>query len=121
MEKRELTCINCPMGCQLSVTIDGENITVTGNTCPRGADYAKKEVTDPRRTVTSSVRVTGSEEKRVSVKTKTDIPKDKIFEVMDVIRKISVSAPVAIGDVICDDIAGTGVPLVATKPALPLR
>lgn len=115
MEKRELTCIGCPMGCPLTVTMDGENITVTGNTCPRGADYAKKEVTDPRRIVTSSVRVEGGRVPKVPVKTKTDIPKGKIFEIMDEIKKISVKAPVAIGDVICDNIAETGVQLVATK------
>ena len=117
MEKRELTCINCPMGCQLTVTIDGDNITVTGNTCPRGDDYARKEVTDPRRIVTSSVAVSGSETKRISVKTKTDIPKGKIFDVMDVIRKTTVTAPIEIGDVVCENIADTGVQLVATQRA----
>ena len=117
MEKRELICINCPMGCQMTVTMDGDNISVTGNTCPRGEDYAKKEVTDPRRIVTSSVPVTGSDIKRISVKTKTDIPKDKIFDVMAVIRKTGVKAPVEIGDVIIEDIAGTGVQLVATQRA----
>ena len=115
MDKKELTCIGCPLGCALTVTIEGTEITVTGNTCPRGADYAKKEVTDPRRIVTSSVSVTGGVIKKVSVKTKTDIPKDKIFDVMTEIKKITVPAPVAIGDVICDNIADTGVMLVATK------
>ncbi len=117
MEKRELTCINCPMGCQLTVTIDGKDITVTGNTCPRGEDYAKKEVTDPRRIVTSSVPVRGSETKRVSVKTKTDIPKDKIFDVMEVIKKTTVNAPIEIGDVVCENVCGTGVQIVATQRA----
>ena len=117
MDTRELTCINCPMGCQLTVTIDGENITVTGNTCPRGEDYARKEVTDPRRIVTSSVPVKGSDIHRISVKTRTDIPKDKIFDIMDVIKRTTVTAPVEIGDVICEDICGTGVQLVATQRA----
>ncbi len=117
MEKRELTCINCPMGCQLAVTIDGDSISVTGNTCPRGEDYARKEVTDPRRIVTSSVPVLGSKTGRVSVKTKTDIPKGKIFDVMEVIKKTTVTAPIEIGDVVCDNIADTGVQLVATQRA----
>ncbi len=117
MEKKELTCINCPMGCQLTVTIDGKYITVTGNTCPRGEDYAKKEVTDPRRIVTSSVPVRGSETKRISVKTKTDIPKGKIFDVMEVIKKTTVNAPIEIGDVVCENVADTGVQLVATQRA----
>ena len=115
METKELTCINCPMGCALTVTIDGDTITCTGNTCPRGADYAKKEVTDPRRTVTSSVRVTGGHAVRVPVKTKTDIPKDKIFDCMEVIKNTVAAAPVRIGDVIIEDVCGTGVPVVATK------
>ena len=78
MEIRELTCIRCPMGCQLTVTMDGDNVTVTGNTCPRGAEYGKNEVTNPLRTVTSSVRVTGGELPLVSVKTAGEIPKGKI-------------------------------------------
>ena len=115
METREMTCINCPLGCMLTVTKDGDTVTVTGNTCPRGEDYGRKEMTDPRRTVTSTVFVDGSDAVKVPVKTKTDIPKDKIFAVMDVIRETRAKAPVNIGDVIVHDIAGTGVDLVATK------
>ena len=115
METREMTCINCPLGCLLTVTKDGDKVTVTGNTCPRGEDYGIKEMTDPRRTVTSTVFVKGGKAVKVPVKTKTDIPKDRIFDVMDVIRNTTASAPVAIGDVIVENIAGTGVSLVATK------
>ncbi len=115
METKNLTCIGCPMGCALTVTIDGENITVAGNTCPVGANYAKKEVTNPTRVVTSSVRVNGADIARVSVKTATDIPKNKIFDCMSEITKITVDAPVMIGDVIIADCAGTGVSVVATK------
>lgn len=86
MEKRELTCIGCPLGCSITVTFNGKEVTsVTGNTCSRGAIYAKKEVTDPTRIVTSSVRVTGG------------------------------TAPVRIGDVILSDVCGTHIPVVATK------
>lgn len=115
MEKVELTCIRCPMGCPLTVTVDGENVTVTGNTCPRGAEYGAQEVTAPVRTVTSSVRVRGGELPLVSVKTKTDIPKRKIFDVMADIRKAEVPAPVKIGDVLVPNAGGTGVDVVATK------
>ncbi len=115
METKNLTCIGCPMGCSLTVTIDGENITVAGNTCPHGADYAKKEVTNPTRVVTSTVRVLGADIARVSVKTASDIPKNKIFDCMKEISAIEVNAPVAIGDVIIKDCAGTGVDVVATK------
>ena len=115
MEVRELICINCPMGCPLTVTMDGEQLTVTGNTCPRGEDYARKEILSPTRIVTSSVRVSGGTIARVSVKTKTDIPKGKIFDVMEEIRAVRVDAPVTMGDVVIADCAGTGVEVIATK------
>ena len=115
METRELICIQCPMGCPLTVTIDGDDIRVTGNTCPRGAVYGKKEVTDPTRTVTSTVCVQGGEIPRVSVKTSADIPKGRIREVMAAIRPLRVNAPVRIGQVLLPDVAGTGVDIIATK------
>ena len=114
---KELICINCPLGCRLSV--DDSNISdvkVTGNTCPRGVKYAVSEVTAPKRMVTSSVPVTGSGVCRVSVKTTNPIPKEKIFDVLKLIKSVQATAPVAIGDVlyhnICDD-----VDLVATSNA----
>ena len=115
MEKRELICIGCPLGCPVTVTMDKETITVTGNTCKRGEDYAKKEVTNPTRIVTSSVRVNGGELAMVSVKTKEDIPKGKIFDCMAEIRSAAVEAPVCIGDGVIENCAGTGVSIVATK------
>ena len=115
MENRELTCISCPMGCQMMVCIDNGDIRVTGNTCKRGEIYAKKEVTDPRRVVTSSVRVKNGELIRVSVKTETDIPKDQIFDCMADIFKAEAVAPVKIGDIIIENCAGTGIAVVATR------
>ena len=115
MENRELTCISCPMGCQMMVCIDNGDIRVTGNTCKRGEIYAKKEVTDPRRVVTSSVRVKNGELIRVSVKTETDIPKDKIFDCMADIFKAEAVAPVKIGDIIIENCAGTGIAVVVTR------
>ncbi|MBQ9413535.1 MAG: DUF1667 domain-containing protein [Clostridia bacterium] len=115
MEMHELTCIQCPMGCPLTVSVDGDKVTVSGNTCPRGEVYGKKEITAPTRTVTSTVAVEGGELPRVSVKTATDIPKDKIFAVMDAIRAAKVKAPVLIGDVLIKNAAGSGVDVIATK------
>lgn len=112
---KNLTCINCPLGCSLEVKLNGnEVVSVTGNTCPRGEIYAKNEVTDPKRVVTSSVHVNGAERAVVSVKTETAIPKGMIFDCVNAMRNISIDAPVKIGDVVSDDIAGTGVKLVAT-------
>lgn len=116
MEQKNLTCIRCPMGCALTVDIeDGAVVKVTGNTCKRGEDYARKEVTSPTRIVTSTVRVKGGAAPMVSVKTKTDIPKGKIFDCVKALKEVEVEAPVCIGDVILKDVAGTGVDIVAAK------
>lgn len=116
METRNLTCINCPMGCTLTIEMEGEEvISVSGNTCPRGDAYGRKEVTNPTRIVTSTVRVTGGDADMVSVKTGQDIPKGKIFECVKALKDVEVHAPIHIGDVIVSDVAGTGVDIVATK------
>lgn len=116
MEIKKLTCINCPVGCSLKVEMDGENvICVSGNTCRRGEIYARKEVTNPTRIVTSTVKVVNGTSGTVSVKTKEDIPKEKIFACVQELRGIEVQAPVHIGDVILENVAGTGVDIVATR------
>ena len=116
MEKIELTCIGCPMGCPLTVTMEnGEVTSVTGNTCPRGAAYARKEVTAPTRIVTSTVRVTGGTLAMVSCKTRSDIPKGKIFDVVRALKDVEVPAPVTIGQVLAENVAGIGVDIIATK------
>ena len=116
MEIRNLTCISCPMGCPITVEMDGDEVvSVTGNTCKRGDVYARKEVTNPTRIVTSTVRVIGGKADMVSVKTKEDIPKGKIFDCVKALKGVEVEAPVRIGDVVVPDVAGTGVDIVATK------
>lgn len=110
--KRELTCIACPLGCALTVTIEDKKvISVEGNTCPRGKDYAINECTAPVRTVTSTVMCENGD--LVSVKTKNPIPKDKIFEAMSIINKTVASLPISVGDIIIEDLFGS--PLVATQ------
>lgn len=109
---KEFTCIICPRGCHLSVD---DNMNVTGNTCPRGKEYAISELTNPVRTITSSVRVSNREDLLVSVKTSGSIPKGKIFEAMDEINKLSVEAPTHIGDVVKENILGLGVDILITK------
>ena len=116
MEIRNLTCIGCPMGCPLTVKLeDTEVISIEGKSCKRGAVYGKKEVTNPTRIVTTTVRVSGGTEPVVSVKTKEDIPKDKIFACIRAMKEITVPAPVHIGDVILRDVAHTGVDMIVTK------
>lgn len=113
----ELICISCPLGCPLKVETDsdGNVLSVTGNTCKRGEAYGRKEVAAPTRTVTSTVRLLGGSMPVVPVRTREDIPKGKIFDVMEAVRRASAQAPVHIGDVIIADIAGTGVDLIATR------
>lgn len=116
MEVKNLTCINCPMGCALTVEMDGDRVvSVSGNTCNRGDAYARKEMTHPTRIVTSTVRVTGGTSDMVSVKTKEDIPKGKIFECIRELKDAQIQAPVHIGDVVVYNVANTGVDIVATK------
>lgn len=114
-ETKEFTCIRCPLGCNVVATLeDGRIVSITGNTCPRGAEYVTNELTDPRRIVTSLVKVTGGERSVVPVKTKTDIPKGKIFDCLEEIKKVTVKAPVTIGDVVLPNVCDTGVDIVAT-------
>ncbi len=108
---KELTCIICPAGCSLKVELEGKNvISVSGNTCKRGIDYATNECTNPIRSVTSTIL---SDKGPVSVKTDKAIPKDKIFECMEIINKARVTAPVKIGDVLIEDVFGSNI--VATS------
>ena len=119
MERRELICIGCPMGFPLTVELEnGEIQTITGYTCRKGEIYARKEVTNPTRIVTSTVRVEGGRADMVSVKTREDIPKDKIFQCVKALKGVTVKAPIHIGDVVVADVAGTGVDIVATKEVL---
>lgn len=116
MEKKEFVCIGCPLGCNVTVEAEGKEIKgITGNTCPRGADYVTKELTDPRRIVTSLVRVRGGELPVVSVKTAADIPKDKIADCIKVLKDIELNAPVRMGDVVAENVCGSGVNVIATR------
>lgn len=113
---RDLTCIGCPLGCAITVTMnDNEVVSVAGNTCPRGDAYARKEVTNPTRIVTSTVRVQGGVAPMVNVKTASDIPKGKIFDCAAALKDVVVTAPIHIGDVILSNVADTGVDIIAAK------
>ncbi len=115
-QSKELICIGCPMGCMLTAELEnGEVIKVTGNTCPRGDTYARKELTSPTRIVTSIAKVEGGELPVVSVKTAQDIPKGKIKDCIAEIKKAALKAPIRIGDVAVKNVADTGVDVIATK------
>lgn len=106
--KKELTCICCPIGCRLSVILDGKQIeSISGNTCKRGEEYAKSECTNPLRTVTSTVMTA----KGIPLPVNTDraIPKDKIFECMKIINSTVVNTPVKIGEILVKDVFGSNI------------
>lgn len=111
----EFTCVQCPMGCPLTVEVeDGEVLSVTGNTCPRGKKYGAQEAVCPMRVVTSLVNVV-SDPHPISVKTTDAVPKDKINEVLKQIRKAKVNAPISAGSLVIENVAGTNVDVVATS------
>lgn len=116
MEIREITCIVCPLGCRIRVEMEGGEIkNIKGYSCPKGLEYARNEVTMPKRMVTTSVRAKGGHLPLLSVRTKEPVPKEKIHEIMLELAKIEVKAPVKIGDVVVKNILGTGVDIVATR------
>ena len=111
---KELICIVCPKGCHLKVD-ENDNYSVTGNDCPRGAEYGKKELTAPTRVITSTVKVRGGLYSRCPVKTAAPIPKELIFEAMKLLDNVELQAPVRVGDVVIEDICGTGIPFIAAR------
>ena len=111
---KEMICIRCPLGCRLTVTGEGQALEVAGNNCAKGRDYAIEEATAPKRMVTCTVKAAGAAQP-LSVKTAQPIPKDKIFACVQAVKALKLAAPVRIGDVVLDDVCGTGVAVVATK------
>jgi CxxC motif-containing protein len=106
MEKIEMICINCPLGCALTVERDGDNFKVSGNTCPRGAKYAVNELTHPVRTLTTTVAVANREGAYLPVKTAKPISKSKLFEAMALVNSTKAEAPIKIGDIIIENMLG---------------
>ncbi len=113
--ERTITCIGCPMGCQITVTLNGGAITNIANySCKKGSEYARDEISHPTRMVTAVIPCKGSREP-LSVKTRRVIPKSKIFDCIKAIEAAKVTLPIAIGDVVVENVCGTGVDVVATK------
>ena len=115
-ENKQITCIVCPIGCKIMVSVKGEKVEVfSGNKCKKGVDYAIYEALDPRRVLTSSILVEGGEWPLVSVKSSKPVPKNEIFDVLKEIKKVKINAPVKIGKIIIKDVAGTDIDIIATK------
>ena len=109
---KDMVCIVCPVGCRISVDEDSD-YEVTGNKCPKGASYGKKELTF--RTITSTVKIKNAIHNRLPVKTSSEIPKNMIFDVMRELNKIEVVSPIKVGDVILENVLNTGVNIVASR------
>lgn len=115
-ETTEMICISCPVGCTMQVSHDGtELIEVEGNTCKRGIEYARAELSDPRRMVTSTVKVRGASHTLLPVYTAAPIPKPLIFQLLAELRTVEVQAPVEPGQVILENVLGTGTSILASR------
>ena len=110
-------CIGCPLGCRLEVEedADGDIIEVRGFACRKGKTFAEREHTDPRRMVTTTVAIRGGTWARLPVRTVTEVPKDRLWTVVEALRNVSVDAPVKMGDLILSDVAHTSVDVVASR------
>ena len=123
VSKENMTCIICPMGCSMEVTIEEENgvkkvVSVAENGCPRGPVYAGKEIQNPTRTLTTTIAVTGGDLKLVPVKTLGEVPVRMLMPCMEVIKRVVCEAPVETGQILVRDILGTGVDVVACADVL---
>lgn len=112
---KEIICTVCPTGCTIRVEGENGNITsIEGFSCPRGKAYAENEFISPVRILTSTAKVKGAKTPLVAVRSKTPIPKDKLFDCMAEIRKLEIAAPIKRGDVLIADVCGTGVDIIAS-------
>ena len=113
--EEKVICVTCPKGCTLQVTRDGKTILKVENGCKRGHEYAKQELTDPRRMVASSVRIRGGLHPLLPVYTSAPFPKPRIKDLLGVLREVEVVAPVTVNEIICEDVLGTGINILASR------
>ena len=120
--KKEMICIGCPLGCSLSVDYVGKTMqSINGARCKVGLEYAKKEISNPERTLTTTVRVKNGHLPLVSVRTSKPLPKNRIFDAMTLLAKVEIEAPIRIGEKIIQNLFDTSVSVVATKNILKKR
>ncbi|KNZ41808.1 DUF1667 domain-containing protein [Acetobacterium bakii] len=116
MEEKKIICIGCPKGCSLRIEHVGKTIhEIADYGCKIGLEYAENEFTQPKRIITTTVKLKSGYLPFVPVKTKEPVNKEKIFEIMKLISKLEIESPVKVGDVVMSNLAGTGVDLVCTR------
>ncbi len=118
---KEIVCIVCPNGCALNVEQNGETMTVSGNKCKRGEEFAVTEMTKPMRTICSTVKTNRADIPVLPVRVSADIPKDKIFAVMNEINGVTVTEPLRRGDIVIKNVLGLGVDVIATSDVLSIN
>ncbi|MBQ3078677.1 MAG: DUF1667 domain-containing protein [Clostridia bacterium] len=111
---KEMICIVCPKGCRLKVD-ENNNYNVTGNACPRGAEYGKNETRNPVRVLTTTVKIGGAKYRRCPVRTEHAVPKGSLMEIMQQLNSVCLISPVAIGDIALENAADTGINVIVTK------
>lgn len=114
-KSREMVCISCPIGCRLTVSLEGDAVRVSGNQCPRGEVYGTEEMLAPRRVVTATVATDSAVVPRLPVRTTGPLPKEHIDELLNHAYKMTVALPVKRGQIIIGDVMGTGIDLVASR------
>ncbi|MFP4135977.1 MAG: DUF1667 domain-containing protein [Candidatus Acetothermia bacterium] len=116
MPKKEYTCVACPKGCTVEVEFEGDEIKdISGYSCAKGEEYVKSEFHDPRRILTTTVKIKGAKYPRIPVRTETGVPKDELDCCLDKLNDVELEAPVGVGDVVIEDVCGTGIPVVTSR------
>jgi len=116
MGEKEITCILCPNGCDIFIEyLDDELLEVEGAICQKGKEYAKQEIKNPLRTLTSSVMVKGGDTSLVSVKSNKPVPLENVMDIMEELKDLKVNAPISVGDVIIKEPAGISCNIIATR------
>jgi CxxC motif-containing protein len=110
---KEMICIVCPRGCHIN--IDESTLTVQGNSCEKGCEYAKNEIVAPKRTVTGSVGISGGIHPRLAVRTDRAVPKEKMFEIMAALHAFTANSPVKRGEILIEDVCGTGANVISSR------
>jgi len=110
-----LICISCPRGCHLSVEKEGEKVIVTGNSCPRGEAYGISEITNPLRTLTTTVAIQSKDCHRLPLISSSPLPKDKLMDAMKAMKDVKIDPPVKLGDVVVENILDLGIDMLAAK------
>ncbi|MBS3736429.1 MAG: DUF1667 domain-containing protein [Candidatus Bipolaricaulota bacterium] len=116
MPKEEYTCVACPKGCTVEVEFEDEEIKeISGYNCAKGEEYVKSEFHDPRRILTTTVKIKNAKYPRIPVRTETGVPKDELDCCLEELKEVELEAPAEVGDVVIEDVCGTDISVVTSR------